>query len=59
MNKIYDNRGLTDFGILLTPENVDKHILLIEKDRKKYYNTYPNEINEIKQQYIKYKESRK
>ena len=59
LNKIYNNSGLTDFGILLTPENIDKHILLIEKDRKKYYNTFPNEINEIKQQYIKYKESRK
>jgi len=59
LDKIYNNSGVIDFGIVLTPENVDKHLLLIEKDRKKYYNDFPNEIDEIKKQYIKYKESRK
>ncbi|MGK7954363.1 MAG: hypothetical protein AB4063_03725 [Crocosphaera sp.] len=33
-----------DFGILMTPENIDKHLVNIRSDRKKWAKIRPNEV---------------
>ena len=36
------------FGIRLSPQNIDKHLKTINRERKQYEQLFPNEITELK-----------
>lgn len=36
-----------DFGVLITPENLEAHLALIRAQQKRYFETYPREVAEV------------
>ncbi|NJL83991.1 MAG: hypothetical protein HC890_15635 [Chloroflexaceae bacterium] len=46
-----ENQVPTDFGVLLTPENIEAHLLRIREDRQRWAAANPQQVQSVKQLY--------